>query len=798
MRFVQLTLIFLLAASVLAACGSSEESGAQHLAKAQAFFEEGDYLRADIEAKNAAQVEPLNVEARYLLALIAEKEQKYGEAFAHLRIAADAGPDNVEVQVKLGDVYFLTNRVEEAEAQAEVAMKLAPDDPSVRVLNARVHVLKNERETAIAEIEAALAIDPDYIEAILLQVAAYAETDREKSLEILNEAIERVGPVKNRVLRRTRALMAVQDERPDDVEAEWRGLIADYPDDSLYRFALVRFFIQSERYEDAETELREIIALDPSNIDRRLDLVRLMQQTNRPDAMAATLIEIIEEFPDALQLRLLLAEHYAANERPDEALQQYVKVSELGPLTPEGFEARYFIALEEIRNGDFDKGRALINAMLVDDPANVNALLARATLLFDEEAYQDALADLRVVLRNEPDTVRGLYLTARAHYMSGDRVLAKDAYRNLLNVDPAHPEGGNEMAAILSADGEPAEAEAVLRTLLEADPTNGNAANRLVELLMEQGRLDIAEQEARRMVSNDQTGRADVALGRVLQASQRYDEAVEAYGNAVEKSPEESLAIEGMVRCWIATEEVDKAIAYLERHTQTYPEQIQAKFLLGTMYARTEQYSRAIALYEEVMAAAEPSVMLYSALAIAYPEDVDARIIVLERGLAEIPDDKDLAFSLAGEYQTAGRIDDSIALYEDLLSVDPDRPVVANNLAGLLLDFRRDEASFQRALNLVSRFSRSDRPAFLDTLGWAYYRVGNYDQAVVFLERAVVAARDMPELRYHLGMTYLALENEVGARQELNQAIILAQEQTQQDFTGIENARATLKTLREG
>jgi tetratricopeptide (TPR) repeat protein len=785
-------------AIIAAGCGSSEQSGAQHLATAQALFAEGDYVRAGIEAKNAAQIEPMNVEARFLLALIAEKEEKYAEAFGHLQIAADAGPDNVEVQVKLGDVYLLANMVEEAEAQAEAMMALAPDDPSVRVLNARVHVRKNEREPAIAEIEAALAIDPEYVEAILLQVAAYAETDREKSLEILDEAIDRLDRVKNRVLRRTRALMAAQDERYDDVEAEWRGLIADYPDDSAYRFALTRFFILTDRPEDAEKELREIIALDPSNIDKRLELIRLMRQTNRPDAMEATLLEFIDEFPDALQLRLVLAEHYSGNDQADEALEQYRQISELAPLTAAGFEARYYIAIDKIRNGDLDQGRALIDAMLADDPGNADALLARATLLFDEEAFEEALADLRVVLRNQPDAVRGLYLTARAHYVNGDRVLAKDAYRKLLAVDPAHPAGGNEMAALLSADGEQAAAEAVLRTLLEADPGNGDAANRLVELLMEQGKLDTAEQEARRMVSIDETGRGDVALGRVLQAAQRYDEAIEAYALAVDKSPSDSLALEGMVRCWIAADKVDDAIEYLQQHTQSYPEQMPAKFLLGTMYARTEQYSRAIALYEEVMAVTEPAVMLYSALAIAYPDDVDARIKVLERGLAEIPDDRDLAFSLAGEYQTAGRIDEAMALYEDLLSVDPDRPVVANNLAGLLLDFRSDEASFKRALDLVTRFSRSDRPAFLDTLGWAYYRVGNYDQAVVFLERAVVAAGEMPELRYHLGMTYLALDNELGARQELNQAIVLAQEQAQDGFTGIEDARATLEALQEG
>ncbi len=82
----------------------------------------------------------------------------------------------------------------------------------------------------------------------------------------------------------------------------------------------------------------------------------------------------------------------------------------------------------------------------------------------------------------------------------------------------------------------------------------------------------------------------------------------------------------------------------------------------------------------------------------------------------------------------------------------------------------------------------------LDTVGWAHYRAGDHAKAIAYLERATAAAEQVPELRYHLGMAYLAADNPIGAKQELDKALQLAEA----DFVGIEEARATLAALQEG
>jgi Tfp pilus assembly protein PilF len=59
---------------------------------------------------------------------------------------------------------------------------------------------------------------------------------------------------------------------------------------------------------------------------------------------------------------------------------------------------------------------------------------------------------------------------------------------------------------------------------------------------------------------------------------------------------------------------------------------------------------------------------------------------------------------------------------------------------------------------------------------------------------AVASRARVPVLRYHLGMAYTATENPVGAKEELNKALELADDR---EFPGIEEARATLKTLEQ-
>jgi Flp pilus assembly protein TadD len=131
-----------------------------------------------------------------------------------------------------------------------------------------------------------------------------------------------------------------------------------------------------------------------------------------------------------------------------------------------------------------------------------------------------------------------------------------------------------------------------------------------------------------------------------------------------------------------------------------------------------------------------------------------------------------------------------ISSLESLYKANPAIPQVTNNLAMAILDHRSDPASHKRALELARKIESSNDPLLLDTVGWAYYRAGEFAQAVSILERVVAKDDRVPVYHYHLGMAYLAMNNQVGARQQLEQAVA-----GDAQYVGIDAARAALAKL---
>jgi tetratricopeptide (TPR) repeat protein len=280
-------------------------------------------------------------------------------------------------------------------------------------------------------------------------------------------------------------------------------------------------------------------------------------------------------------------------------------------------------------------------------------------------------------------------------------------------------------------------------------------------------------------------------LGGVYQARDEHELAIGAFSESLRLSPSAREPLRGMVASMVKLDRADEAVAYLKNLQKENPDNLYAKTLLGQVLAGTGNPDEAQAIFESALAADDAWLPAYTALAGLQSGDVSSQIDTYRRGLEAVPDSQELVLLLGTAYERSGQVEEAIASYERALEVNPDSTAVANNLAALLADNRTDTKSLERALELASQFSDSDNPAFLDTLGWVHYRLGNYLDAVPLMESAVKAAGQVAVLRYHLGMGYLALDKTVLAREQLELAV--AGEGV--SFTGIDEARAALAEL---
>lgn len=106
--------------------------------------------------------------------------------------------------------------------------------------------------------------------------------------------------------------------------------------------------------------------------------------------------------------------------------------------------------------------------------------------------------------------------------------------------------------------------------------------------------------------------------------------------------------------------------------------------------------------------------------------------------------------TLATAQQTDGDFAAAEATLREILRESPDNPIALNNLGYFLLE--RNER-LEEALELIKKAVASDptNPSFLDSLGWAHFKLGNLEEAEKYLRDAIAFDSSSATIHEHLG-----------------------------------------------
>jgi CHAT domain-containing protein/tetratricopeptide (TPR) repeat protein len=170
---------------------------------------------------------------------------------------------------------------------------------------------------------------------------------------------------------------------------------------------------------------------------------------------------------------------------------------------------------------------------------------------------------------------------------------------------------------------------------------------------------------------------------------------------------------------------IDRRLAACERAVASNPSDLAPVMLLGNTFREGKQYPRCIEVYSKGISA------------IGRPNK-DHWPIFYFRAIC---------------YEGSEQLAKAEADLEQALMLDPDQPEVLNYLGYIWVDHG---LNFDRAMTLIKRALElaPDEAFILDSLGWAYYRTGQYEDAIKTLERAVALPHDDPTIDDHLGDAY--------------------------------------------
>ena len=799
-RFKKIGAALLLSSVLLVACGGGEERQAQYLNKAQEYFDQENMDKAKIEVKNVLQINPNNADARYLLGMISEQDKNFRSAFKHFNTAVGVDKNHIKSLNKLASYYLMSKDVDGAEEKVDVVLAIDPDNADALATLAAISMSQEKKGIAIEKAQQALMIEPGHVQATTVLTAIYSQENPEMAMEVITKGI--ANQSKNESLKSLKIRLLASQKKQEEAVALFKELINEHPDNLMYVMQLTNYQLsanatlenEAERKDQAEKTLRDAVASNPEEEQFKLWLVEFLLKNRGLDTGRDQLETFVAESPDNFVMRDQLAKLYLGTKDVDKATALYQHVVDNNPEEAIALEARNRLVTIALSQEDREKAELLLADIFAIEPENSNALITRAKLKLSDKDFEGAIPDLRVVLKNDPESIAALSLLARAHEINNSLDLALDNYQRLLAVNPKNMQALVGSGRLLIAKNQIEDAMSVLEAAKEIDDSHVEVLQLLTDLYSREQRWDDALSTAAKLTENDKTMAMGYYLqGRVHLRKKDFVSAVDKLEKSIEIEPSGVETISALVSAYLALEQLDKAIAFVEAHSKKYPELIHVRELLANLYVRNGDTKAATTMLESILEDDPNKNSAYIALARIYvtQEKMEKAEGLFLGGLNKNADNNGLRLILAEYYQTQKRYGDAVKVYEELLKSNPDSIVIKNNLASLLMDHFNTPANLSRVAELASDMAATETPAFLDTAGWAQYQLGNYPQAVALLGAAVETGGKGPVYHYHLGMAYFKSDMKSQAKEQLE----LALANTEADFVGKNEAVETLKLL---
>jgi tetratricopeptide (TPR) repeat protein len=558
---------------------------------------------------------------------------------------------------------------------------------------------------------------------------------------------------------------------------DYQQALALDPDASIME-RLAEVYAALERTGDAVREAKAALALDPNNLAahrllahiyiRSLDDSEAADQQQQTIALGIEQLQAVERLdPSDIQSGLWLAHLYSFEKRPEEA------------------------------------ERAL-RGILNHTPDNPGALEQLSQLYLDEGKAADAVALLKDAAGNSGDPA--LYdLLGNAYAKIQDSEKAAEAFQKAVDLEPDDAGHRRGLAQALLAEDKFEDALEQYQRLAQIEPDNAEDYLRMSQIYRHLGELDKSETSLMQ-AKKYAPGNLEVLYNEALlyEAQARYKDAIQVLTDAIagmkaqqhEGQPAPSaLAIlyEQLGMAYRSAGDFSTAERTFEEMKELGPStEMRSELLLIDTYRASGDIQRAISEAQKARAAdpGDQNLAVTYAMLLGDDGQTEAAVKVIrgllqgngadreayldlaqveQRGhryanaekdaktalsLSQRPEDQESIWFLLGAiYDEQKREGDAEAMFRKALAIEPNDALVLNYYGYMLADLG---VRLEEAVSMIHRAVVADptNGAYLDSLGWAYFKQGKLAEAQQYLEQAVSHSNDDPTILGHLGDLY--------------------------------------------
>jgi tetratricopeptide (TPR) repeat protein len=575
-----------------------------------------------------------------------------------------------------------------------------------------------------------------------------------------------------------------QTSQPDfaskAIEAYKKAYALD-PKSPIIGERLAEMYWKAQRVRDAVNEANEILKHEPNDLPTHRLLGRIYLRS---------LGDVNSGSTSGVQTEMVA-----------KAIGEY---SEVHRLDPSDQDASIWLArLYRIHN-EPEKAEQVLRKMLQEDPANETAVEQLTQLLLDGNKADEAIQLLEgMAAHSSSATV--FDLLGDAYTQTHDYAKAEAAYRKAVDLDPSELSHLRGLGQTLLSEEKYTDALTVYQKLADLMPDDSDNYLRIAQVYRELHQLDKAEENLVKARQYN-PGSLEVLYNEAMiyETQGRYDDAIRVLSDAITGVKSQSAVLPSRRR---SLSVLYQQLGMLYRDVQNYQAAIytfqelahlgdeedhRARMLIMDTYRIAKDMPKALQAGREAMAKYPNDASIRSSLALLLGENqqTDDAVKLLETDLKGTSADRETYLSLSQVYERGRRYSDAEqaarkaesfagephdneiawlllgAVYErqkqfdkaeiefkKVLDVNPKNAQVLNYYGYMLVDrgVRLDEAQdlIQRAVD-----QEPFNGAYLDSLGWVYFKQNKLDEAENALRKAVEHEPHDPTIREHLGDVY--------------------------------------------
>ena len=580
---------------------------------------------------------------------------------------------------------------------------------------------------AVLAVSSSLSAQPaDFSSSYDFLMAKFAaeDGDFDQALTRIDRVIE--GNPGNPVLLYERSLILLDASRIERAETELKKLVRSSPDfyDAqrlLGRVLLDRSGGQEGKVEDALVHLQAAFRISPDDIGTGMTIAQILVSTSRVEEAEKVLSAILERTPDNRAVNYNYAQVLTKLGRGTESRPYLERVVTADPT--------YAPAVSQLldlyqRQGEWAKAAVLLEPLVDEQPLNVELQKQQAFYYLRAGMSDKARETFEALLKADPKDDRSLFYLAEALNDLDDFEAADSLYRKLIEKNPSDPELLISFALNQMAQHRLDDAAQTFRTILmlEKLPENARALaeTQLASIEYQKGNFREAAQRAgRQLIFRDQPNvqAINIALD-VYRKEESYGQAMELLEPLLRRFPEDPFLNARQVEFMLRSGETDKARAAATTQLRAGK---QNSLAVAEAYAQVKKFDEGLALLEQLRKTK--------------------------------PDDVDVLFQTGALYERAGRFDSAEKVFLQLLEKDARNAQTLNYLAYMWAD-RGENLDRAEQMLLLAVGLEPRNGAYLDSLGWVYFRQNKLDLAERYLRDA---ARILPRdatVQEHLGDVY--------------------------------------------